>query len=169
MNPIASVNVWMRVAKHGPQHQKLYHALVAEEGHEHLRELLVDPGAIQGAMKTHVETVKAVIVNNPGTVGEGAAVLLLLSKAIREQEAIEVKDREAVLDAALDLAWVALCLAHTLTGDSLQSAWDELHRANVSSKIHPDGLFHLDKTGKVLKPEGWKPPNMAQFLIPVTP
>ena len=69
----------------------------------------------------------------------------------------------ALLDAALDLAWVSLCLARTLVGPNLEPAWRELHRSNVVDK-QVDGRFIKDSNGKVMKPIGWKPPDLEQFL-----
>lgn len=40
--------------------------------------------------------------------------------------------------------------------------FDEVHRANMA-KVGPDGV-RKDERGKVLKPEGWKPPDVERVL-----
>lgn len=40
--------------------------------------------------------------------------------------------------------------------------FDEVHRANMA-KVGPDGA-RKDERGKVLKPDGWKPPDVARVL-----
>ena len=40
--------------------------------------------------------------------------------------------------------------------------FDEVHRANMA-KVGPDGV-RKDERGKVLKPDGWKPPDVARVL-----
>jgi hypothetical protein len=147
-NPIDSINAWCEGVQHGPESRNLYLALTLEEVAE-----LLDA----------VEIVRLDVAGgaNSYTV---APLLKELSKAIRAGNEVLVLPG-ATLDAALDTAWVSLCLARALTGDKLPQAWAELHRSNVTDK-QVGGVFVKDASNKVQKPEGWTPPNFAQFLLP---
>lgn len=143
MNPIQSVMQWVDGVGH---HDKtgLYTALTVEEVKEVLESIVHPSPSIEA------EVFRAI------------GVLDGVSYSLRHREGMPAT-REELLDAALDTAWVALCLAYTLAGDKLPEAWAELHRSNVIDK-QVDGAFRKDASGKVLKPEGWRPPNFAQFL-----
>jgi predicted HAD superfamily Cof-like phosphohydrolase len=64
-------------------------------------------------------------------------------------------DREAVARELADVVYVAYGTAHAL-GIDLEAALAEVHRANMSKA---DGPRRAD--GKVLKPEGFVPPDMS--------
>ncbi len=143
MNPIQSVTEWVEGVGHGNATQ-LYTSLVLEE----TKEVLESVGHRKLAIRRELLS--------------GIGVLDGLSYTLRHDSEM-LADRLMLLDAALDVAWVSLCLAHTLTGDKLPDAWAELHRSNVTAK-QVDGRFIKDGTGKVRKPEGWTAPDLAQFL-----
>lgn len=143
MNPIESIKAWVDGVGHADQTQ-LYTALTMEESKEILESLT------HRSLNVRAEIVRAIGVM------DGVAF------SLRHQNGMG-HDRLELLDAALDTAWVALCLAYTLTGDKLPQAWAELHRSNVADK-QVDGAFLRDTTGKVRKPDGWKPPNLAPYL-----
>jgi predicted HAD superfamily Cof-like phosphohydrolase len=44
-----------------------------------------------------------------------------------------------------------------------QKIWNEVSRSNLS-KISPNGKVIKREDGKVLKPEGWSPPNIKEIL-----
>lgn len=71
-------------------------------------------------------------------------------------------DREAMLDADVDLAWVTVGSALS-QGADLLGAMREVARANLD-KIGPDGAVLKDENGKVKKPEGWRGPDIAPFV-----
>lgn len=48
-------------------------------------------------------------------------------------------------------------------GIPLDRLWAEVHRANMA-KVGPDGKVTYREDGKVLKPEGWKPPDIAAAM-----
>jgi len=78
-------------------------------------------------------------------------------------EAAENNDKVEMLDALVDLLVVVTGAIHSMGVDS-QDAWDEVMRTNFA-KIDPTtGKVRRREDGKVLKPEGWQPPNMAKFL-----
>ncbi len=74
------------------------------------------------------------------------------------------KDRDIVeiADACADLKWVIEGLEHTLKLPQ-QKIWNEVARSNLS-KISPNGKVIKREDGKVLKPEGWSPPNIKEIL-----
>lgn len=143
MNPIESITEWVDGVGHHDKTQ-LYTALVMEEG----REILEAIGHRRLAVRSELRRAIGVM--------DGVSYTL-------RNDSEMLADRLELLDAALDTAWVSLCLAYTLTGDKLPEAWAELHRSNVADK-KVGGRFVKDGTGKVVKPEGWQPPNLALYL-----
>lgn len=77
---------------------------------------------------------------------------------------VENGDREAMLDADIDLAWVTIGSALSQGADVL-GAMREVARANLD-KIGPDGSVIKDENGKVRKPAGWRGPDNSPFIIP---
>lgn len=144
MNPLQSVREWVDGVDHREQTQ-LYAALTLEEAGELLQQI-GHPS----------QTVRSEIMR-------GIGVLDGLGYTLRQVPGGYVESRKDLLDAALDTAWVSLCLAYTLTGDKLPQAWAELHRSNVLDK-QQDGAFVKDATGKVKKPLRWTPPDFGRFV-----
>ena len=69
------------------------------------------------------------------------------------------------LDALIDILVVTIGAIHSMGADA-EGAWNEVMRTNLE-KIDPDtGKVRKREDGKVLKPEGWKPPELSQFLKP---
>jgi predicted HAD superfamily Cof-like phosphohydrolase len=73
---------------------------------------------------------------------------------------VEKADKEALLDADVDLAWVTLGSMYSQGADVI-GAIDEVARANLE-KVGPDST--TDSNGKIIKPEGWEPPNLEPFI-----
>jgi predicted HAD superfamily Cof-like phosphohydrolase len=67
------------------------------------------------------------------------------------------------LDALADIGYI---LAGTIINHGMQHIYDdafnEVHRSNMAKLV--DGKAIRREDGKVLKPEGWQPPQLAQFL-----
>jgi len=79
------------------------------------------------------------------------------------REAIEVQDEVEQLDACMDMIWVILGFCH-MKGFDVEGAWKEVSKTNLN-KIDPQtGKVNKDANGKVMKPEGWQPPNLSSFL-----
>ena len=79
------------------------------------------------------------------------------------REAIETGDVVEQLDALVDILVVTLG-AIRAGGFDGEGAWNEVMRTNFA-KIDPDtGKVRKREDGKVLKPEGWKAPELKQFL-----
>lgn len=72
-------------------------------------------------------------------------------------------DREALLDADIDLAWVSLGAAFSLSRD-VHGAIAEVTRANLSK--FPSGVAKRDENGKVVKPVDWRGPDLSPFVEP---
>lgn len=72
------------------------------------------------------------------------------------------RDKVEIADACADLKWVIEGLEHTLDIPQ-QKVWDEVARSNLA-KISSDGKVHKRPDGKVLKPEGWTPPDIKSIL-----
>lgn len=93
--------------------------------------------------------------------------LRLLSRCFKDgtlDHRVENGDREAMLDADIDLAWVTIGSALSQGADVL-GAMREVSRANLD-KIGPDGSVIKDENGKVRKPAGWRGPDNSPFVIP---
>lgn len=67
------------------------------------------------------------------------------------------------LDACMDMIWVILGYCY-MRGYDVDGAWNEVARSNLA-KINPEtGKVIKRNDGKVLKPEGWTPPALANFV-----
>jgi predicted HAD superfamily Cof-like phosphohydrolase len=72
-------------------------------------------------------------------------------------------DPKECLDALIDILVVTVGAIHSLGADG-EGAWNEVMRTNFA-KIDPaTGRVNKREDGKVLKPEGWKPPELDQFI-----
>lgn len=72
------------------------------------------------------------------------------------------RDIVEIADACADLKWVIEGLEHTLQIPQ-QEVWNEVSRSNLS-KISSTGKVIKREDGKVLKPEGWTPPNIKEII-----
>ena len=88
----------------------------------------------------------------------------LIAEEVGElNEAVENNDRVEQLDALIDILVVTIGAIHSMGADA-QGAWKEVLKTNLA-KINPEtGKVIKREDGKVLKPDGWKPPNLASFL-----
>ena len=79
------------------------------------------------------------------------------------EEAIIDNDKVEQLDALVDILVVTMGAIRAAGWDG-EGAWKEVMDTNFA-KIDPDtGKVRKREDGKVLKPEGWSPPNLAQFV-----
>jgi len=86
-----------------------------------------------------------------------------------EEEYKELMDAEAVsddteiCDACFDLMWVIVGYMKS-RGWDCEEIWDEGAKSNLS-KIDPVTMkVKRREDGKILKPEGWQPPDFAKFV-----
>lgn len=89
----------------------------------------------------------------------------LYKKLIAEEvgELISARSQVEELDALIDILVVTIGAIHSM-GANAEGAWHEVMRTNMA-KIDPvTGKVRKRDDGKVLKPEGWQPPNLRPFL-----
>ena len=92
----------------------------------------------------------------------------LYMKLIQEEytelmDAEAVSDDAEICDACFDLMWVLVGYMKS-RGWDCEEIWDEGAQSNLS-KIDPVTLrVKKREDGKILKPEGWKPPDFAKFV-----
>lgn len=79
------------------------------------------------------------------------------------QDAIKANDQVEQLDALIDILVVTIGAVRAAGWDG-EASWKEVMDTNFA-KIDPDtGKVRKREDGKVLKPEGWKAPELAQFV-----
>jgi len=79
------------------------------------------------------------------------------------KEAIIANDRVEQLDALVDILVVTMG-AIRAGGFDGEGAWKEVMKTNFA-KIDPNtGKVRKREDGKVLKPEGWKAPDLVHYL-----
>jgi len=88
----------------------------------------------------------------------------LLREEVEEYaEAARSDDLEEVLDELADIGYI---LDGTISNHGMQKIYDdafnEVHRSNMAKLV--DGKVIRREDGKVLKPDGWQPPQLKQFL-----
>jgi len=116
-----------------------------------------------------VETfLNAVGQNPPANPVNEYAVSDLYKELIKEEidefwEADAANDDVERLDACFDMIWVIVGYARS-RGWDMDKAWAHGAATNLS-KIDPvTGLVRRREDGKILKPEGWTPPDFAPFV-----
>lgn len=85
-----------------------------------------------------------------------------ISERMRSYELAGRHSRPAMLDAACDLIWVATGLIHSMGIDPNEAMARVI--ASNDSKRQADGSLAKDDTGKVIKPEGYQPPDWEGLL-----
>ena len=88
----------------------------------------------------------------------------LISEEFAElNAAVAQGDKNEQLDALIDILVVTVGAIHSMGADG-EGAWNEVMRTNFA-KIDPvTGKVRKREDGKVLKPEGWTPPNLSKFI-----
>ena len=79
------------------------------------------------------------------------------------KEALESGDRVEQLDALVDILVVTMGAIRAAGWDA-EGAWNEVMRTNFAKIDSDTGKVIKRADGKVLKPEGWQPPQLAQFV-----
>lgn len=70
---------------------------------------------------------------------------------------------EKIADGLADVIYVAVGAALEF-GIPLDRVWAEVHRSNMAKVDPATGKVIKRADGKVLKPEGWTPPDVAGVL-----
>jgi predicted HAD superfamily Cof-like phosphohydrolase len=88
----------------------------------------------------------------------------LMDEEWRElKAALLMKDRVEQLDALLDFIVVTTGAIHSGGFDG-EGGWKEVMQTNFAKIDRETGKVRKREDGKVLKPQGWTPPELEQFL-----
>lgn len=126
----------------------LYTGLQLEEMAEKLQ--AISTGCLTAAERTYLTDFASALMELSGEFKSG-----------RHRGDIMRADREKLLDADIDLAWVSVGAAYS-TSSNTSGAMGEVVRSNLD-KV-PGGVCRKDATGKIIKPFGWKGPNLSPFV-----
>lgn len=89
----------------------------------------------------------------------------LIKEEVQElQEGFNNNDRVEILDALIDIIVVTAGAINSM-GANGQGAWDEVMRTNFAKIDTNTGKVRKREDGKVLKPDGWKEPDLKPFVI----
>jgi predicted HAD superfamily Cof-like phosphohydrolase len=93
---------------------------------------------------------------------------MLYYNLVREEmtelyEAMQNNEPADQLDALIDIIVVAIGAMHSMGVDT-ESAWKEVMSTNFAKIDKETGKVVKRPDGKILKPEGWTPPNLKQFI-----
>jgi predicted HAD superfamily Cof-like phosphohydrolase len=83
-----------------------------------------------------------------------------------QQELLEATlsdDRIEQLDALIDILVVTVGAIHSMGADA-EGAWKEVMMTNFAKIDRETGKVRKREDGKVLKPQGWTPPNLRPFV-----
>lgn len=112
--------------------------------------------------------IKAVGQNTPAIPQKTVSDQAQLYKELIEEEVAEFWEAEAAgddveeIDACFDMIWVIVGYMKS-RGWDCEGIWDEGAKSNLS-KIDPvTGMVRKREDGKILKPEGWQPPDFKKF------
>lgn len=72
-------------------------------------------------------------------------------------------DLVKLADAIGDMIYVLIGTALTY-GIPLEDVWNEIHRTNMAKVDPTTGKVRRRPDGKILKPEGWTPPRIAEIM-----
>jgi predicted HAD superfamily Cof-like phosphohydrolase len=89
-------------------------------------------------------------------------VTLIEEEANELADAIRAHDQVETLDALIDILVVTIGAIHSMGADA-EGAWKEVMMTNFA-KIGEDGKVRKREDGKVLKPQGWTPPNLTSYV-----
>ena len=101
------------------------------------------------------------VLENPD---QACMYLNLIDEEKKELDvAVEASDEVEEFDAILDI--LVVCIGYGLSrGWPMVEGWQEVMHSNLA-KIGPDGFVkRRPEDGKILKPEGWQPPDLQRVL-----
>jgi predicted HAD superfamily Cof-like phosphohydrolase len=78
-------------------------------------------------------------------------------------EATLAEDSVEQLDALIDILVVTIGAIHSMGADA-EGAWKEVMKTNFAKIDKETGKVRKRDDGKVLKPIGWVPPELAPFV-----
>jgi predicted HAD superfamily Cof-like phosphohydrolase len=89
-----------------------------------------------------------------------ALYLNLIKEEVQELE--DSRTRTDDLDALIDILVVTIGAIHS-AGFNGADAWEEVMRTNFAKVDPVTGKIRKRGDGKILKPDGWTPPNLEPF------
>lgn len=88
----------------------------------------------------------------------------LIEEEFKElQVAVNNHDQLETLDALIDILVVTIGTIHSMGADG-EGAWKEVMSTNFAKIDKDTGKVRKREDGKVLKPIGWVPPNLEEFV-----
>ena len=91
----------------------------------------------------------------------------LRQRLIQEEydELIEALDEQDLAHIAKEAADVIVVVLGTMAeyGIPFDEVWDAVHKSNMA-KVGEDGMVACREDGKVLKPDGWEPPDVHKII-----
>ena len=93
-----------------------------------------------------------------------AMYIKLIDEEVGElHQAVLANDEVEQLDALTDILVVTIGAIHSMGADA-EGAWKEVMQTNFAKIDHETGKVRKREDGKVLKPLGWIPPNLKEFV-----
>jgi predicted HAD superfamily Cof-like phosphohydrolase len=93
--------------------------------------------------------------------------MTLIEEECRELgEAVGQHDKVETVDALVDILVVTIGALHSMGADA-EGAWKEVMRTNFAKIDKETGKVRKREDGKVLKPLGWTPPELAPFVTKI--
>ncbi len=93
-----------------------------------------------------------------------AMYLKLIDEEVGElHQAVVANDDVEQLDALIDILVVTIGAIHSIGADA-EGAWKEVMKTNFAKIDRETGKVRKREDGKVLKPQGWTPPDLKPFL-----
>lgn len=90
--------------------------------------------------------------------------LKLIKEEVDElQTAVDSNDKIEQLDALIDILVVTIGAIHSMGADA-EGAWKEVMNTNFAKIDRETGKVRKREDGKVLKPQGWTPPDLTSFV-----
>jgi predicted HAD superfamily Cof-like phosphohydrolase len=93
-----------------------------------------------------------------------AMYLKLIDEEVGElHQAVLAGDRVEQLDALIDILVVTIGAVQSLGADG-EGAWKEVMSTNFAKIDSLTGRVRKREDGKVLKPVGWRPPELSKYI-----
>jgi len=90
-------------------------------------------------------------------------VKLMAEESQELAQAMQAADQLETLDALIDILVVTIGAIHS-AGFDAEGAWKEVMRTNFAKINKETGKVNKREDGKVLKPDGWTPPDLTPFI-----
>ena len=93
-----------------------------------------------------------------------AMYMKLIDEEVGElHQAVLANDEVEQLDALVDILVVTIGAIHS-AGFDAEGAWKEVMATNFAKIDHETGKVRKREDGKVLKPQGWTPPDLKPYI-----